>query len=193
MAGDSGNSSSYARFTVSLLSLFLLSIVAQAISVGMNTDVFAAPVPSATTRSLPGELKILPGLGEAPQMPWEESKIYIPFMSSPNPWDVFLGNWANEDPDTRGITRAQFAVVGDELTVHMWGRCGTTECDWGVETTPLADADDGALSIVWEWDFAIESQNITVSGGRLVVGAFTHFIDGSGREDQYNIWMFIRG
>jgi hypothetical protein len=47
----------------------------------------------------------------------------------------FTGSWANEDPDTRGITRVQFRTEGALLYVHMWGRCHLSDCDWGEATT----------------------------------------------------------
>lgn len=90
--------------------------------------------------------------------------------------DKFLGYWANEDKDTNSITKVDIAKVGNDIVVHMWGKCHPDDCDWGISTTDISDADDGILNLTWIFDFAIETQELSVlSDGRLKVVAFVKF------------------
>jgi len=105
----------------------------------------------------------------------------------------FCGFWVNEDTDTQGITKVDIQKIGDIIYVHMWGKCHPTDCDWGIETTNNSDATDGILNLTWEFDFAIETQElILLSDGRLKVIAFCHFTDNSGRPDYESIEFFIK-
>ena len=49
------------------------------------------------------------------------------------------GMWKNVDPQTRGLTTLDIKVDGDKVTVHAWGKCHPTDCDWGtVDATAYA-------------------------------------------------------
>ncbi len=43
----------------------------------------------------------------------------------------YNGNWINDDPNTNGITRLQISNSGATITVHGYGKCSPTDCDWG--------------------------------------------------------------
>jgi hypothetical protein len=103
----------------------------------------------------------------------------------------FVGTWQNDDGATRHQTRAVIAANGANLEVWGYGACGGGECDWaqaagGPRTTPQSDAGDGQLSIVWEFGFATLTQTLSLlPSGRLHIASFTHFLDGSGRQDYW--------
>ena len=96
--------------------------------------------------------------------------------------DKFLGYWENEDKDTNSITKVDIAKVGNNIVVHIWGKCYPDDCDWGISTTDISDADDGILNLTWIFDFAIETQELSVlSDGRLKVITFVKFHE----DDKY--------
>ncbi len=39
----------------------------------------------------------------------------------------FAGNWKNIDPNTSGITK----IIATAGTIHAYGQCSPTDCDWG--------------------------------------------------------------
>lgn len=107
----------------------------------------------------------------------------------------FYGFWVNEDTDTQGIIKVDIQKIGDIIYVHMWGKCHPTDCDWGIETTDIFDATDGILNLTWEFDFAIETQElILLQDGRLKVIGLVDFYpdDIYGREDYEYTEYFIK-
>jgi hypothetical protein len=84
-----------------------------------------------------------------------------PSVSSSESRPVFLGDWINEDPETRGVTK--FSIVNEQgkLLVHAWGRCFPRDCDWN--QTPAVDTDE-SLFVVWNlassvrhWELSFDS------------------------------------
>ncbi len=59
----------------------------------------------------------------------------------------YLGEWRNEDVNTRGITRFTLLADDAKFVAHAWGRCSPEECDWG-ETD--ATASETGLSAIWK-------------------------------------------
>jgi hypothetical protein len=107
--------------------------------------------------------------------------------------DRFVGLWANENPQTEGITRVEITSRLGDLHVQMWGSCEPTDCNWGTQSTDVSDSDDGTLSITWRPGFKVEAQELTVlSDGRLQVVSHTHFTDDSGRPDYDSTHYFRR-
>ena len=109
----------------------------------------------------------------------------------------FTGDWINEDPNTRGITRVEFRTEGDLLGgflfVHMWASCSPTDCDWGEVTAPTSDAGDNRLSLEWNQSFVVRSQTVTWRGSsRLRVEDHSRFTDNSGRADRDAVYDFRR-
>ena len=97
--------------------------------------------------------------------------------------EKFVGFWVNEDGDTMNITKIDITKAGDTILVHMWGKCYPEDCEWGVSTTDILDAEDGILNITWDFDFAVETQELYVlSDGRLKVVGFVYFNE----DDIYN-------
>jgi hypothetical protein len=107
--------------------------------------------------------------------------------------DQFAGHWLNVNPHASGITRVEIERRLNTLSVHVWGACVPTDCDWGTETTDAAEADDGSLSVTWKESFKTTNQQIgLVPDGRLKVLSHTHFTDNSGRPDYNSAEYFAR-
>lgn len=47
---------------------------------------------------------------------------------------LYAGEWVNNDPNTTGIPEVLITVVGTKMTVHGYGACSPTYCDWGTQT-----------------------------------------------------------
>jgi hypothetical protein len=115
--------------------------------------------------------------------------VYVPWSARPLP---FVGYWVNENPNTRGITRALIRGEGTNIFVHMWGQC-TPECDWGEVSTTAADAADGVLGLSWTTGFKVETQQISLDApNRLRVVGHVHYTDSSGRGDRDYTEYFVR-
>jgi hypothetical protein len=97
-----------------------------------------------------------------------------PIVAPPSADERYWGTWINEDPDTGGITR----VVLEPWTVHMWGACTPTDCDWGEAPYSIHEEE---LHVFWDQGFALEVQVLTlVPNGTLQVETTTYFTDGTG-------------
>lgn len=51
---------------------------------------------------------------------------------------LFAGAWVNNDPNTTGIPEVIITVIGLKMTVHGYGACSPTYCDWGTQTGTYA-------------------------------------------------------
>lgn len=101
------------------------------------------------------------------------------------------GTWVNCDHATRGLVRLMIAASGHEITVHGFGACSPTPCDWGV-VNGLAYAANvtatPAVGFTAMYNFGFK-QTIVVGhllNGALIVETFDHFTDSSGRSDYYS-------
>jgi hypothetical protein len=109
------------------------------------------------------------------------------------------GKWKNVDSSTNGITTLEIQVSGNKVTVHAWGKCSPTDCDWGtVDATAYAPdvssplpSKAHALSAVFKTNFD-ETRLIidTVDGNKLRVESMTHFTDNSGRSNYSAVYHF---
>jgi hypothetical protein len=113
----------------------------------------------------------------------------------------FVGKWQNVNPNTKGITALEIAVTGTNVTVHAWGQCTPTDCDWGVMpayayapnvSAPIA-ASAVAISVVHKESFAERLIIIRPAGSELRVESYTHFTDSSNRSNYFDFEMFKRG
>ncbi|MBI4786723.1 MAG: hypothetical protein HY782_06735 [Chloroflexi bacterium] len=46
----------------------------------------------------------------------------------------YNGNWFNDDANTNGITRLQITNSNATISVHGFGKCTPTDCDWGTRS-----------------------------------------------------------
>jgi hypothetical protein len=98
----------------------------------------------------------------------------MPVAAPPSADEAFWGVWVNEDPDTGGITRVEIAP----WTVHMWGACTPTDCDWG-ET--LYSIHQDQLHMVWDQGFVVRVQVLALlPDGTLQADTVSHYTDGTG-------------
>jgi hypothetical protein len=99
---------------------------------------------------------------------------------------ALAGEWHNADAATRGLTRL---VVGENpATVHAWGSCHPSDCDWGaVPASAFRQSVDGGSEAALQAHFKTGANEttliITPVGDELRVETLTHFTDKSGRAD----------
>jgi hypothetical protein len=102
----------------------------------------------------------------------------------------FQGEWYNVDPDTRDVPMVSINWSETNWTVHAWGSCSPTDCDWGLTAFyPMADS-VSSLEFTQgfaEWDFGFSTVYSTfkLDGDTLQFENFTVFHDGSGRSDYF--------
>jgi hypothetical protein len=95
-----------------------------------------------------------------------------------------VGNWPNVDPNTRSTTHYVIAKSGDTLRISGFGACSPTDCDWAKmvgapRTVPVADADDGKFTIVWNFGFKTQVDNMELVADKRLEVISTHtFTDG---------------
>lgn len=109
--------------------------------------------------------------------------------------EKFVGFWVNEDKDTMSITKIDVTKAGNTILVNMWGKCEPEDCDWGIATTDVSDAEDGILNLTWDHGFAIVTQRLfLLSDGRLKVITFTDFHENDKyhRQDYEHTEYFIK-
>jgi hypothetical protein len=105
-----------------------------------------------------------------------------------------VGTWVNCDHQTRGLIRVMIAASGSEITVHAFGACQPTPCDWGVVNgtiyaTNVAAAPAMAFTATYTFAF---KQTVIVGhlfNGSLLIETFDHFTDKSGRADYYSEYV----
>jgi hypothetical protein len=106
------------------------------------------------------------------------------------------GEWRNVDANTRGVTR--FVLAGNPMTLHAWGACHPTDCDWGaVPTSPFHESVSGgqvgALRALFRTSFDEVTVIVTPVPGEMLHAQFlTHFTDRSGRADTSENYQFRR-
>jgi len=107
----------------------------------------------------------------------------MPIVAPPSADEAFWGVWVNEDPDTGGITRVEVAP----WTVHMWGACTPTDCDWG-ETIYSIHQDQ--LHVVWDQGFVVRVQELALlPDGALQVDTVSHYTDGAGTATETDTFV----
>jgi hypothetical protein len=117
--------------------------------------------------------------------------------------DQFSGYWKNVDPNTDGVTTLEIGVSGTDVTVHAWGKCHPTDCDWGVAYPSRAYgpgvssdliSEALAISAVWTTGFSETLMIVRPAGGdQLQADIYTRFTDGSGRTAYSQSYVFERG
>jgi hypothetical protein len=104
-----------------------------------------------------------------------------------------LGDWKNADPSSRDLQR----IVIDRTSIHPYGSCSPTACDWGrLRTQSFASQVEGqdiaALLAIFDDRVARRVMTLRLEAdGRLKVETFIHFTDGSKRADYVATSYFI--
>lgn len=100
----------------------------------------------------------------------------------------FPGLWINIDAATSGITQVEIQAVSNGLSIHPWGSCTPTDCDWGARTFQV---NANPFTITWTESFCIRTQIYShLSNGRLHIYCLTHYTDWSGRVDMEEDYYF---
>jgi hypothetical protein len=107
---------------------------------------------------------------------------------TPNP---LVGTWLNCDKATRGLIKLVISASGSTISVHGFGACVPTPCDWGtVPGKAYADNVVSSTAVAFTANFKFAFKETFVTGrlelGTLVVETFDHFTDGSGRADYFS-------
>jgi hypothetical protein len=111
---------------------------------------------------------------------------------------ALVGTWNACDAATRSLVRVVIAASGSAITVHSFGACTPTPCDWG-SVHGLAYAanvsSNAAVAFTAHYKFKFKETIVTgvLDSGSLRVETFNHFTDGSGRSDYYTRGYFCKG
>lgn len=111
---------------------------------------------------------------------------------------TLLGTWVNVNPATRGMVKVIVELAGATLSVHPFGACVPTPCDWGRRNAIAYAANVSArpaiaFSVVFPQGFKNTIVVGHLEGSFLEVETFNDFVDGSGRSDYYSRELFRRG
>ena len=96
----------------------------------------------------------------------------------------FEGLWLNRDENTGGITKIEIKKIDyNHLSIHPWGKCHPTDCDWGARTF---EVENNPFTITWTSSFCTREMTFTLQENDILhVHSFTHFTDNSGRPDYH--------
>ena len=107
-----------------------------------------------------------------------------------------VGTW-NGPSGTQNLVRIVIAAAGSGITVHAYGACSPTPCDWGAVSGLAYSANvssPAAVAFTAQYKFSFSQVTVVghIVGRQLLVETFTHFTDKSGRDDYYNAETMVR-
>lgn len=108
-----------------------------------------------------------------------------------------VGTWQACNKATRGIVRVEITEKAGVLTVHVFGACTPTPCDWGaVKGLAYATSVSGGPAIAFSAIYTFGFKDTIVTGlldaGSLLVENYNTFKDGSGRANYYDRGYFCK-
>ena len=102
-----------------------------------------------------------------------------------------MGDWYGSGS---GVVQLVFApsTVSNALTLHAYGACSPSPCDWGTVPVTIYAANVGAAQggtglATFVTNFSATTLIATLVGTTLRVRTYTRFTDGSGRSNYANI------
>jgi hypothetical protein len=148
------------------------------------------PVKPITKHEFNAPLDMLERVAELKKIPLPLGPVTLNFSE-------ILGTWLNVDKDTRGIPRLEVMASGAALSVHVFGACTPTPCNWGVvPAKAFADnvCSNQAVGFFAEYKFNFKQTLIVgrLEFGALFVETFDHFTDGSGRADYCSVYIMSK-
>jgi len=99
----------------------------------------------------------------------------------------FAGNWKNDSPEARGITRLEIQQDGETVHVHAWAACSPQDCDWGTETGAISA---GSATVAWDQPGVLRKMTLTADASRLKMTLDSVFKDQ--RPEQHGQKYFVR-
>jgi len=104
---------------------------------------------------------------------------------------ALVGTWNNINHATRDLVKIVIAAAGTGITVHAFGACTPTPCDWHtVSGLAYAANVSSTVAVAFSAQYRFSFSEVILvghlKGEELLVESFTHFTDGSGRDDYYS-------
>jgi len=101
-----------------------------------------------------------------------------------------LGTWKNINKATRDLVEIVISGAASSISVHVFGACSPTPCDWGsVSGLAYAANVSSPTAIAFSAQYTFSFSKVIVvghlKGHHLEVETFTQFTDGSGRSNLY--------
>ena len=95
------------------------------------------------------------------------------------------GAWFNDNPNTGDNPEVDISVDGTAVSVHAWGACLPTNCDWGSTPGDISQWNSQQrVTAVWNQGFVIVTQTITyLSATQISVVNFYDFQPPDTRQD----------
>jgi len=113
-----------------------------------------------------------------------------PVVEKPRPVEADLsGVWQNKDSQTPGNTKLEIRQHGDKVTVHAWGKCHPTDCDWGEETGTLRK---NTAFLVWDQGFVVRKMTLTLQGNDLTVVTDSTYRDDRPRRQSREVFARVK-
>jgi hypothetical protein len=107
-----------------------------------NAPADTAPRPRST--SLPLILGVLAAIVVALGI-----VLYLIAKPTPAQRDELSGTWTNPAPEAQnGLNKLEISTNGSRVTLHAWGKCAPSDCDWG---TQVAQKNGDAVTAAWDW------------------------------------------
>lgn len=102
-----------------------------------------------------------------------------------------IGTWLNCDKATRGLVKIVIAASGTAISIHAFGACTPTPCDWGIvpgSAYAASVSSSQAIAFAARYKFSFKESMVAghLDSGSLVVETWDHFTDNSGRSDYYS-------
>jgi outer membrane protein assembly factor BamB len=104
---------------------------------------------------------------------------------------ALIGTWADCDKETRGLLKIVIASSRSGITVHSYGACSPSPCDWGTVPGIIYASNvssDAAVAFSAHYKFSFKTTIVVghLDGGALIVETFDCFTDGSRRSNYYS-------
>lgn len=110
-------------------------------------------------------------------------------------YEISGGDWNNIDNESSGVTRLTISEAEGGWTVHAWGKCHPSDCDWGVvELRFLGDSirDKSPKYGYAYWDNGFSETHLILKAGAEELSAdfYTIFKDASDRANYRSFYRF---
>jgi len=87
------------------------------------------------------------------------------FSKTSGPSNSFEGTWINLDKKTNENTKL-IIEDGERISVHAWGKCQPTDCDWkteyGIKMT------DDSYQVIWDQGFVVRNMLLSIHGESII-------------------------